>query len=88
MLKDIAPKARPRTTRNARHLRRKMTLPEVILWHWLRQRPRGSNSGDSIRLVRMCWTSFAAMRDWRSKWMEKCIRGVIGRSGMQRGMNG
>jgi len=41
MLKDIAPKARPRTTRNARHLRRKMTLPEVILWHWLRQRPEG-----------------------------------------------
>ncbi|MES2135812.1 MAG: endonuclease domain-containing protein [Pseudomonadota bacterium] len=41
MLKDIAPKARPRTTGNARHLRRKMTLPEVILWHWLRRRPEG-----------------------------------------------
>jgi very-short-patch-repair endonuclease len=41
MLKDIAPKARPRTTRNARQLRRKMTLPEVILWHWLRRRPGG-----------------------------------------------
>ena len=41
MLKDIAPKARARTTRNARQLRRKMTLPEVILWHWLRQRPNG-----------------------------------------------
>jgi len=41
MLKDIAPKARPRTTRNARDLRRKMSLPEVILWHWLRQRPQG-----------------------------------------------
>jgi very-short-patch-repair endonuclease len=41
MLKDIAPKARPRTTRNARQLRRKMTLPEIILWHWLRQRPHG-----------------------------------------------
>ena len=41
MLKDIAPKARPQSTRNARQLRRKMTLPEVILWHWLRQRPYG-----------------------------------------------
>ncbi len=41
MLKDIAPKARPRTTQNAHNLRRKMTLPEVILWHWLRQRPDG-----------------------------------------------
>ena len=41
MLKDIAPKARPRTTKKARQLRRKMLLPEVILWHWLRQRPGG-----------------------------------------------
>lgn len=41
MLKDIAPKARAHTTRNARKLRRQMTLPEVILWHWLRQRPEG-----------------------------------------------
>jgi len=41
MLKDIAPKARPSVTRNARKLRRKMSLPEVILWHWLRQRPDG-----------------------------------------------
>jgi very-short-patch-repair endonuclease len=41
MLKDVAPKARPLTTRNARKLRRKMTLPEVVLWHWLRQRPDG-----------------------------------------------
>ena len=41
MLKDIAPKARPKTTHNARQLRRKMTLPEVILWHCLRQRPQG-----------------------------------------------
>ena len=39
MLKDIAPKAGVRTTRNARQLRRKMSLPEVILWRWLRQRP-------------------------------------------------
>jgi len=36
MLKDIAPKAKPRTTRMARQLRRKMTLPEVILWRALR----------------------------------------------------
>jgi very-short-patch-repair endonuclease len=41
MLKDVAPKARDTTTRNARNLRRKMTLPEVILWQWLRQRPDG-----------------------------------------------
>ncbi len=41
MLKNVAPKAKPRTTRNARQLRRKMTLPEVILWHWLRQQPNG-----------------------------------------------
>ena len=41
MLKDIAPKARSGTTRYARKLRRKMTLPEVIFWHWLRQRPDG-----------------------------------------------
>lgn len=41
MLKNIAPKARSNSARNARSLRRKMTLPEVILWHWLRQRPDG-----------------------------------------------
>jgi very-short-patch-repair endonuclease len=41
MFKDIAPKGRVGTTRNARQLRRKMTLPEVILWHSLRQRPAG-----------------------------------------------
>jgi very-short-patch-repair endonuclease len=41
MLKDIAPKARPTATRNALQLRRKMTLPEIILWHWLRRRPNG-----------------------------------------------
>ena len=41
MLKDIAPKPPPRTTRKARQLRRKMTLPEVILWQWLRKRPSG-----------------------------------------------
>jgi very-short-patch-repair endonuclease len=41
MLRNIAPKARDTATRNARKLRRKMTLPEVVLWHWLRQRPGG-----------------------------------------------
>ena len=41
MLKDIAPKARPRTTEKARNLRRKLTLPEVILWQNLRCRPDG-----------------------------------------------
>ena len=41
MLKNIAPKPRSGTTNNARKLRRKMTLPEVILGHSLRQRPDG-----------------------------------------------
>ena len=41
MLKDIAPKAMPGTTSMARKLRRKMTLPEVILWRILRTRPNG-----------------------------------------------
>jgi hypothetical protein len=31
MLKNIAPKASSHTMRNARQLRRKMSLPEVIL---------------------------------------------------------
>ncbi|WP_308514530.1 endonuclease domain-containing protein [Sphingomonas flavescens] len=41
MLKDIAPKARRSATRNARALRRKMTLPEVFLWQALRRNPSG-----------------------------------------------
>ena len=41
MRKDIAPKGRATAMRNARRLRRKMTLPEVILWQSLRQRPDG-----------------------------------------------
>ena len=41
MLKNIAPKARPESTRRARQLRRKMTLPEVVLWQILRKRPNG-----------------------------------------------
>jgi very-short-patch-repair endonuclease len=41
MYKNIAPRPRSGTARNASKLRRKMTLPEVILWHWLRQRPDG-----------------------------------------------
>ena len=39
MLKDVAPKARKGTTDNARGLRRRMTLPEVIIWQALRGRP-------------------------------------------------
>ena len=41
MLKNIAPKARRRTTNYARALRRKMTLPEVLLWQVLPQKPDG-----------------------------------------------
>jgi very-short-patch-repair endonuclease len=41
MLKDIAPKGKNRSVRNARQLRREMTLPEVLLWQALRQRPGG-----------------------------------------------
>lgn len=41
MLRNTAPRPRFGTTRSARKLRRQMTLPEVILWHWLRQRPAG-----------------------------------------------
>ena len=39
MLKNIAPKGRKRTIRNARRLRREMSLPEVILWNALWKRP-------------------------------------------------
>ena len=41
MLKDWAPKARTGTVRKARQLRRAMTLPEVLLWQVLRERPQG-----------------------------------------------
>ena len=41
MLKDIAPKGRSNSVRNARRLRRAMTLPEVLLWQVLRTRPAG-----------------------------------------------
>ena len=41
MLKNIAPQANAGTTIKARRLRRKMSLPEVILWDCLRQRPAG-----------------------------------------------
>ena len=40
MLKNVAPKARAGAVKNAR-LRRKMTLPEVILWQALRSQPDG-----------------------------------------------
>jgi very-short-patch-repair endonuclease len=41
MFKDIAPKANARGVKRARKLRRKMTLPEVLLWRIFRQRPHG-----------------------------------------------
>ena len=41
MLKDIAPKAKAGTVKKARKLRRKMTLPEVLLWRQLKLRPCG-----------------------------------------------
>ena len=41
MLRNSAPKAGASAAQNARKLRREMPLPEVILWHWLRQRPDG-----------------------------------------------
>ena len=41
MLKDIAPKGKTRSVRKARQLRRRMTLPEVLLWLALRKRPGG-----------------------------------------------
>ena len=41
MLKDIAPKPTTGTLSKARKLRRAMTLPEVLLWRELRQRPGG-----------------------------------------------
>jgi very-short-patch-repair endonuclease len=41
MLKNIAPKAKSRAVKGARQLRRKMTLPEVILWQALRKQPNG-----------------------------------------------
>jgi very-short-patch-repair endonuclease len=41
MFKDISPKPEPGGIQRARKLRRKMTLPEVLLWRLLRQRPHG-----------------------------------------------
>ena len=41
MFKDKAPKAGPEGVHRARKLRREMTLPEVLLWRLLRQRPHG-----------------------------------------------
>ena len=41
MFRNTAPRPHSGTTHNARKLRRKMSLPEVILWQWLRQRPAG-----------------------------------------------
>ena len=41
MLKDIAPKGRNKSVRHARRLRRAMSLPELLLWKALRDRPAG-----------------------------------------------
>ena len=41
MLKDVSPRARHGATARARQLRRKMTLPEVLLWQRLRGAPGG-----------------------------------------------
>ena len=41
MLKDIAPMASPAAACLARRLRKDLTLPEVLLWRLLRQRPHG-----------------------------------------------
>ena len=54
MFKDVAPKPSTGTVEKARKLRRKMTLPEVLLWRELRLRPCGlkfrreHGSGDYI----------------------------------------
>jgi len=41
MLRNIAPKGTARSVRQARRLRREMSLPEVLLWRQLRTRPSG-----------------------------------------------
>jgi very-short-patch-repair endonuclease len=41
MFKDRAPKPKPGGIQRARKQRRAMTLPEVLLWRLLRQRPYG-----------------------------------------------
>jgi very-short-patch-repair endonuclease len=41
MFKNIAPKAGRNSASHARQLRRKMSLPEVILWRLLRGNPSG-----------------------------------------------
>jgi very-short-patch-repair endonuclease len=41
MLRDIAPKPAPGGVKRARKLRRTMSLPEVLLWQALRERPAG-----------------------------------------------
>lgn len=41
MYRDISPRPKTGTVNKARTLRREMTLPEVLLWQVLRQRPDG-----------------------------------------------
>jgi very-short-patch-repair endonuclease len=41
MLKNIAPKPHAGTVTQSRRLRRRMSLPEILLWRGLRTRPAG-----------------------------------------------
>ncbi|HEX8466409.1 MAG TPA: endonuclease domain-containing protein [Allosphingosinicella sp.] len=41
MFKNTAPKPRPGAVGQSRRLRRRMSLPEILLWRELRQRPSG-----------------------------------------------
>ncbi|HEX8513762.1 MAG TPA: endonuclease domain-containing protein [Allosphingosinicella sp.] len=41
MLKNVAPSPRAATVGQSRRLRRRMSLPEILLWRELRQRPGG-----------------------------------------------
>ena len=41
MLRGVAPMPKPGAIQRARNLRRRMSLPEVLLWQSLRKRPRG-----------------------------------------------
>ena len=74
MLKDAAPKAKPRTTSHARKLRRQMPLPEVICGTGCVGVPEVSSFAGSTPPVLMCSTSTVTMRGLRSRSMAKRIR--------------
>jgi len=73
MLKNIAPKPRKRTTMNARHLRRQMSLPEVLLWRELRKRPNGVKFRRQHPTGPYVLDFFVVMHDWQSRSMAKPI---------------